>query len=88
LRRWWRIRRAHPDIFKTEKAQEKERQRLFKIIEDLVQWENTTSEAVLQGARNENWQSWRATYAENAGHPRAKELLDRCKLLPRIETPR
>ena len=27
---------AHPDIFKTEKAQEKERQRLFRIIEDLV----------------------------------------------------
>ena len=39
---------AHPDIFKTEKAQEKERQRLFKIIEDLVQWENTTNEEVLQ----------------------------------------
>ena len=35
---------AHPDIFKTEKAQEKERQRLFKIIEDLVLWENTTNE--------------------------------------------
>src|SRR5712692_1757865 len=31
---------AHPDIFKTEKAQEKERQRLFHIIEQLVQWEN------------------------------------------------
>ena len=39
---------AHPDIFKTEKAQEKERQRLFKIIEDLVLWENTTNEEVLQ----------------------------------------
>jgi len=27
---------SHPDIFRTEKAQEKERQRLFKIIEDLA----------------------------------------------------
>jgi len=36
---------SHPDIFRTEKAQEKERQRLFKIIEDLVKWENTTNEA-------------------------------------------
>ena len=27
---------AHPDIFRTEKAQEKERQRLFRIIEDNV----------------------------------------------------
>src|SRR5664280_2314213 len=34
----------YPDLFKTEKAQEKERQRLFKIIEDLVQWESTTNE--------------------------------------------
>ena len=39
---------AHPDLFPTEKAQEKERQRLFRIIEDLVLWENTTNETVLQ----------------------------------------
>ena len=71
---------AHPDIFKTEKAQEKERQRLFRIIEDLVKWENTTNETVLQQARDEIWQSWRYTCAENAGHPRAKELFDRYKL--------
>lgn len=50
---------ACPDLFPTEKAQEKERQRLFKIIEDLVQWENTTNEAVLEKARAEIWQSWR-----------------------------
>ena len=71
---------AHPDIFKTEKAQEKERQRLFKIIEELVLWENTTNEKVLQQARDEIWQSWRYTCAENADHPRAKELFDRYKL--------
>jgi putative DNA methylase len=67
---------AHTDIFKTEKAQEKERQRLFRIIEELVKWENTTNEAVLQQAREETWQSWRYTCAENADHPRAKELFD------------
>jgi putative DNA methylase len=71
---------AHPDIFKTEKAQEKERQRLFRIIEELVKWENTTNETVLQQARDEIWQSWRYTCAENADHPRAKELFDRYKL--------
>jgi putative DNA methylase len=71
---------AHPDIFKTEKAQEKERQRLFRIIEELVKWENTTNEVVLQQARDEIWQSWRYTCAENADHPRAKELFDRFKL--------
>jgi putative DNA methylase len=71
---------AHPDLFPTEKKQEKERQRLFRIIEDLVLWENTTNEKVLQQARDEIWQSWRYTCAENAGHPRAKELFDRHKL--------
>jgi len=69
-----------PDLFPTEKAQEKERQRLFKIIEDLVQWENTTNETVLQQARDEIWRSWRRTCAENADHPRAKELFNRDKL--------
>jgi putative DNA methylase len=71
---------AHPEIFKTEKAQEKERQRLFRIIEELVKWESTTNDTVLQQARDEIWQSWRYTCAENADHPRAKELFDRHKL--------
>jgi putative DNA methylase len=71
---------AHPDLFKTEKTQEKERQRLFRIIEDLVLWESTTNENALQAARDEIWQSWRYACAENADHPRAKELFDRYKL--------
>lgn len=71
---------AHPDLFPTEKAQEKARQRLFRIIEELAQWENTTNEAVLEKARAEIWQSWRATCAENADHPQAKRLFDRFKL--------
>jgi putative DNA methylase len=69
-----------PDLFTTEKAQEKQRQRLFKIIEGLVQWENTTNEAVLDQARAEIWQSWRRACAENVDHPRAKDLFDRYKL--------
>ncbi len=71
---------AHPDLFPTDKKQEKERQRLFRILEDLVKWENATNEEVLERARAEIWQSWRRTCAENADHPRAKELFDRHKL--------
>jgi putative DNA methylase len=71
---------AHPDLFKTEKAQEKERQRLFRIIEDLVKWESTTNEEVLEAARREIWASWRRTCAANADHPRATELFNRDKL--------
>ncbi len=59
---------------------DQERQRLFRIIEELVLWENTTNETVLQAARNEIWNSWRRTCAENADHPRAKELFNRNKL--------
>src|SRR6516164_7658882 len=71
---------ANPDLFPTEEAQDKERQRLFDIITDLVQWENTTNEAVLEKARAEIWQSWRRACADNTDHPRPKELFDPEKL--------
>ena len=60
---------AHPEKFPTEEAQEKERQRLFRLIEELVKWENTTNETVLAQARDEIWKSWRATCAENKRSP-------------------
>src|SRR5512139_3859178 len=44
---------AHPEEFPTEEAQERERQRLFRLIEQLVLWENTTNETVLAQARDE-----------------------------------
>jgi putative DNA methylase len=69
-----------PDLFPTETKQQKERERLFRIIEDLVQWENTTNETVLGQARAEIWQSWRRACADNADHADAKELFDRKKL--------
>jgi putative DNA methylase len=76
---------AHPELFPTEKKQEKERERLFRIIEDLVQWDNTTNQTVLQKAHDEIWQSWQRTCAENADHPRAMELFDRQKLPPFLD---
>jgi len=63
-----------------------ERERLFKIIEDLVLWENTTNETVLQAGRDEIWQSWRRACADNADHSRAKELFDR-DVLPAFHDP-
>src|SRR2546430_1065415 len=44
---------SHPEEFPTEADQEKERLRLFGIIEELVKWENTTDERVLGPAREE-----------------------------------
>jgi len=57
-----------------------ERERLFKIIEELVKWENTSNEHVLEQAREEIRKSWRETCRLNRDHPRAKELFDPDKL--------
>ena len=57
-----------------------ERERLFKIIEDLVLWENTNNEEVLARARAEIVRSWRETCELNKGHPQAAELFNPDKL--------
>ena len=57
-----------------------ERERLFGILRELVRWENTTNEEVLERARTEIWQSWRRACAVHADHPRAAELFDRHRL--------
>ena len=44
---------AHPEQFPTEKAQEKERRRLFRILEELVKWENSNDKRVLDAAKAE-----------------------------------
>ncbi|MDR2689732.1 MAG: DUF1156 domain-containing protein, partial [Azoarcus sp.] len=62
-----------------EKAQA-ERERLFEIIEDLVKWENTNNEEVLERARAEIRRSWREVCELNKAHPQATELFDPTKL--------
>lgn len=57
-----------------------ERERLFKIIEELVQWENTNNEEVLERARAEIRRSWRETCELNKNHPQAAELFNPDKL--------
>ena len=53
---------SHPDRFPTEEAQDDERQRLFRIIEELVKWENSSDETVLKAAHSEIQRS-------TGGHP-------------------
>lgn len=57
-----------------------ERERLFKILEELVQWDNTNNEEVLARARAEIARSWRETCELNKKHPEAAELFDPDKL--------
>jgi putative DNA methylase len=49
---------AQTEAYPTAAAQEARRQALFELIEQLVQWENTTNETVLERARAEIRQSW------------------------------
>ena len=67
---------SRPDLFPTKEEQDRERERLFSLLRELVKWENTTNEELLEGAREEIRTSWRRTCADNAGHPRASELFD------------
>jgi putative DNA methylase len=67
---------ACPEEFPTAAAQEAERQRLFRLLEQLVQWENTTNEGVLEPAREEIRRSWRRCCADNAAHPDAATLFN------------
>ncbi len=58
----------------------RERERLFRIIEDLVVWENTNNEEVLGRAQAEIRRSWRETCELNRNHPEAATLFDPEKL--------
>lgn len=58
---------SHPEQFPTEEVQNQERQRLFRILEDLVVWENSNNEQVLEAAKAEIMKS-------TSGNP--PELLD------------
>lgn len=58
---------SHPEEFPTEEAQAEERERLFRILEQLVVWENSNDEKILSAAKAEIMKS-------TGGNP--PELLD------------
>jgi len=73
---WWH---QNPGVVPNQQVRghwTKARQRLFKIIEDLVLWENTTNEVVLEPAREEIRKSWREVCELNKNHPQATELFN------------
>ena len=53
----------------TKKQAAEKREKLFDIIKDLVKWENTNNEEVLERAREAIRQSWRETCELNKGKP-------------------
>lgn len=44
---------SHPELYPTEESQAQERERLFRILEDLVIWENSNDPRVIEAAKNE-----------------------------------
>lgn len=63
-----------------KKEAEIKREKLFQIIRDLVKWENTNNEEVLNRAREAIKESWRETCHLNRSHPQAAELFNPDKL--------
>ncbi|WP_077459619.1 DUF1156 domain-containing protein [Salinivibrio kushneri] len=63
-----------------KKEAELKRETLFQIVRDLVKWENTNNEEVLNRARAAIWESWRETCHLNRNHPSASELFNPEKL--------
>ncbi len=65
-----------PDRFPSEKEQDAERKRIFGILEELILWENSNNERVLNAARKEIAQSLaRNREADGEGSERDKEVL-------------
>ncbi|NLO43676.1 MAG: DUF1156 domain-containing protein [Candidatus Cloacimonetes bacterium] len=66
--------------YKRKADANRKREELFEIIRDLVIWENTNNEHVLEKARAEIRKSWKVTCELNKDHPQAAELFNPEKL--------
>ncbi len=66
--------------YKRKADANRKREELFEIIRELVKWENTNNEIVLEKARVEIRKSWKVTCELNKDHPQAAELFNPDKL--------
>ncbi len=65
-----------PDQFPTEKDQDRERQRIFRLIEELVRWENIDNATILEAAQQEIARSFaRARVADGTGDGRDEAIV-------------
>lgn len=66
--------------YKRKADANRKREELFEIIRELVKWENTNNEIVLEKARSEIRKSWKVTCELNKDHPQASEIFNPDKL--------
>jgi putative DNA methylase len=67
---------SRPELYPTEDSQNAERQRLFKLIEDLVSWDNTHDTDLVNQIRIEINQAWKLICEDNIDHPKAKIIFN------------
>ena len=72
--------------FPTKDLQEKERDRLFSLIKELIIWENTKNEEVLKRARKEIIKSWERSCSDNENHKEANKIFNK-NILPIFHDP-
>ena len=65
---------AVPEEFPKLEDQEKERSRLFSLLEEIIKWENTMDKGLFKLAREEFKKSWIRCCDDNVSHPEAKTL--------------
>lgn len=69
-----------PEEFKSEESQLIERERLFNLIQDIVQWENIDNQKVIERAREEIKRSWIRCCNDNKTHPDANSIFNPNKI--------
>ena len=77
---------ANPGRFPTEEAKRRERERLFRLIEDLGEVGKPQTKRCWSPQGGRIRRSWVRTCSDNADHPRAKELFD-LERLPAFHDP-
>ena len=63
-----------PEEFPTKVEQEKERLRLFLVLQNLLDWKNFNNFEVLEKGREEILRSWKRCCEDNKNHPDSAEI--------------
>ena len=62
--------------FPSKEAQQEERNRLFRLVTELVKWENTENKQLINQAQNEIKKSWLRCCSDNFNHPESERLFN------------
>lgn len=75
-----------PEEFPSTEEQERERRRLFHLLESMLPWEAVSDAGILEQGRREIWKSWRRACHDNRDHPLAAQIFNPA-VLPAFHDP-